>query len=262
MKKNCIVTGGCGAIGKAIARGLAQQGYQVFITSRDPDKARETVLELKTLTNNHSVHALEVDLGVQSSIVSLATHWKDPLYLLINNAAAAPKRRSETTDCIETQWAVNVLGYYHMIRLFSPFMQAVPGARIVNVASYWAGDLDMEDPEFRIRPYDNDIAYRQSKQADRMLTAIWAEKLRQFGIVVNCCHPGDVNSRLSNDLGFGGQVTPEEGAQTPLWLALSEDAGKVTGCYAENQAFTEDAFTQNKNELEQLKFVLRSYITH
>ena len=62
--------------------------------------------------------------------------------------------------------------------------------------------------------------------------------------------------------GFGGQVTPEEGAQTPLWLALSEDAGKVTGCYAENQAFTEDAFTQNKNELEQLKFVLRSYITH
>ena len=94
-----------------------------------------------------------------------------------------------------------------------------------------------------------------------MLTAIWAKKLQQFGITVNCCHPGDVNSGLSNDLGFGGHESPEEGAATPLWLALSEEAGQNTGLYAENKAFIPDPFTQNQHDLEQLKFVLRSYIS-
>ena len=51
-------------------------------------------------------------------------------------------------------------------------------ARVVNVASYWAGGLDLEDLEFKRRRYDNDAAYRQSKQADRMLTVAFAERLR------------------------------------------------------------------------------------
>jgi len=79
------------------------------------------------------------------------------------------------------------------------------------VASYWAGDLDIDDLEFKHRPYSNGAAYRQSKQANRMLTVAFAERLAEHRISVNACHPGDVNSNLSNDLGFGGHESPGEG---------------------------------------------------
>ncbi len=49
---------------------------------------------------------------------------------------------------------------------------------VVVVASYWAGGLDLDDPEFRRRRYNNDQAYRQSKQADCMLTVAFARRLQ------------------------------------------------------------------------------------
>ena len=62
----------------------------------------------------------------------------------------------------------------------------------------------MEDLEFKNRYYNNDEAYRQSKQANRMLTFAFADRLAGKKVTVVSCHPGDVNSKLSNDLGFGG----------------------------------------------------------
>ena len=71
-------------------------------------------------------------------------------------------------------------------------------------------DLTSNDLEFKRRNYDNDKAYRQSKQADRMLSAAFAEKLKPFQITVNACHPGDVNSVLSNNLGFAAMKRPSK----------------------------------------------------
>jgi len=93
----------------------------------------------------------------------------------------------------------------------------------------------LNDLEFTRRRYDNDSAYRQSKQANRMLTAAFAEKLQPFGISVNACHPGDVNSKLSNELGFGGHETPDQGAETPVWLATHPIGMKTTGRYYEHK---------------------------
>jgi NAD(P)-dependent dehydrogenase (short-subunit alcohol dehydrogenase family) len=53
------------------------------------------------------------------------------------------------------------------------------------------------------------MAYWHSKQANRLLTVAFAARLQPYGVKVNACHPGDANSRLSNDLGFGGQTTPD-----------------------------------------------------
>jgi NAD(P)-dependent dehydrogenase (short-subunit alcohol dehydrogenase family) len=94
---------------------------------------------------------------------------------------------------------------------------------VVNVASYWAGGLQLNDLEFRFRRYDNDTAYRQSKQADRMLTRAFATHFANRNVTVNSCHPGDVRSKLSGVLGFGGYETPVQGAATPLYLATSPD---------------------------------------
>jgi hypothetical protein len=62
-----------------------------------------------------------------------------------------------------------------------------------------------------------------------MLTAAFAARLQLYGVTVNAGHQGDVNSRLRNDLGFGGQTTLEEGADTPVWLATESVGPRETG---------------------------------
>ena len=229
-----LVTGATGAIGQAIARQIAAHPrFEVILACRDEAKAERAVKQIVTVTGNRSVRYEVVDVSRRSSVESLAVRWQGPLHVLVNNAAVTPRRRQETPEGIELQFATNVLGYFWMIRAFSEHLKRSTPARVVNVASYWAGDLDLTDLEFRRRPYDNNAAYRQSKQADRMLTVAFAERLQSSGVAVNACHPGDVRSTLSGNLGFGGSQTPDEGARTPAWLAVDPIGGNVTGRYFE-----------------------------
>lgn len=230
-----LVTGATGGIGKAIARQIAAHpDFGVVLACRDEAKAERAVSEIVAATGNSKVRYEPVDVSRSSSIEALAAGWRGPLHVLVNNAAVAPRTRQETPDGIERQFATNVLGYFWMVQAFTEHLRRSAPARVVNVASYWAGGLDLGDLEFRRRPYTNNDAYRQSKQADRMLTAAFAERLKPFGVTVNACHPGDVRSALSGNLGFGGTQTPDEGAQTPVWLALDSAGGEQTGQYFEH----------------------------
>jgi retinol dehydrogenase-12 len=193
-----------------------------------------------------------VDLSRKQSIIDLASRWAGPLHLLINNAATSSRRRIETPEHIEIQFATNVLGYFHMTEHFMKFMKNQDDARIVNVASYWAGGLDLDDLEFKKRDYDNDAAYRQSKQANRMLTIAFAQKLKQYGITINACHPGDVNSKLSNNLGFRGHESPDQGAATPVWVATEPILKEVTGKYFENMNEAICQFAKNSASIERI----------
>ena len=138
-------------------------------------------------------------------------------------------------------------------------MRAGAPSRIVNVASYWAGGLDLSDLEFRHRHYDNDTAYRQSKQANRMLTTAFAGRLAPFNITVNSCHPGDVNSALSNSMGFGGHETPDQGAATPVWLSTSLEVEGITGKYFEHKKEITCGFSRDRKSVEELFEICRRY---
>jgi len=247
-----LVTGGTGAIGEAIARGLAGCGFRVVITARDANKAAVTVARIEAAVPGAEVHAELVDLASLSSILELGERFSGPLHVLVNNAAECPRRREESEEGIERQWATNVLGYHRMIDAFTERMADSAPARIVNVASYWAGGLDMSDPEFRTRRYDNDSAYRQSKQAGRMLTAGLAESLLERGVTINACHPGDVPSKLASDLGFGGSATPDEAAATPIFLATDASVDGRTGGYYARSRLEDDTFTRDRDAVERL----------
>jgi NAD(P)-dependent dehydrogenase (short-subunit alcohol dehydrogenase family) len=230
VKKRALLTGGAGVIGRAIAEGLLRHGMEVILTVREARKG-ELVRSALTASTGQSPRIEMCDLSRKTEIEALADRVGGALYVLINNAAECPRRRTETREGIERQLATNVLGYYWMMQAFKPHLEAGAPSRIVNVASYWAGGLDVRDLEFKTRSYDNDAAYRQSKQADRMISRYFAERYREAGITVNACHPGDVRSKLSSDLGFGGHESPGEGAATPLMLATDEIGGQVTGGY-------------------------------
>jgi NAD(P)-dependent dehydrogenase (short-subunit alcohol dehydrogenase family) len=259
-RKVALVTGATGAIGKAIARQIAAiPGYEVVLAVRNEARAQKAVEQIVQHTGNPHVRYELVDVSRQSSIIGLAERWHEPLHVLVNNAATTPRTRQETPEGIELQFATNVLGYFWMIQAFKEHLKRSAPARIVNVASYWAGDLRMDDMEFRQRPYRNGSAYRQSKQADRMLTVAFAERLKPFGISVNACHPGDVNSRLSNDLGFGGFETPDEGARTPVWLATTPSSGEISGKYFEESRAVHDRFAQDRSAVERLFEICSDY---
>ncbi|MEW5958674.1 MAG: SDR family NAD(P)-dependent oxidoreductase [Chloroflexota bacterium] len=254
-----LVTGATGAIGQAIARQLAAQDYAVVLVARNESRARQTVADIQRTTGNTRVRYELVDLSRQASIQALARRWAGRLHVLVNNAGATPPRREETPEGIELQFATNVLGYFWMTQAFSDTLQQSAPARVVNVASYWAGGLDLSDLEFKRRSYSNGAAYRQSKQANRMLTVAFAGRFKPYAITVNACHPGDVNSVLSNNLGFGGHESPDEGARTPVWLATGEAGGRQTGQYFEYMRLTPDRFAGDKAAVEALYQACLSY---
>ena len=224
---------------------------------RDEPKGVRARDEIFNATRNSNVDFEVVDLSDKAEIFRFAKNLETPVNVLVNNAATTPRQRIESLEAIELQWATNVLGYYWMISAFSNHLQNAKTARVVNVASYWAGGMDLNDPEFKHRRYHNDTAYRQSKQADRMISAAFAEKLD--GIAVNACHPGDVNSNLSNDLGFGGHESPDEGARTPVLLATKEVGIENTGKYYEHGRETSCQFSKNTNDIKQLMQLCSKY---
>jgi NAD(P)-dependent dehydrogenase (short-subunit alcohol dehydrogenase family) len=259
-KKLALVTGATGAIGKSIARLILTTGkYRVLMVVRNEDKALKVKEEIVRLTGLHDIDYVVVDLSVKKQIYHFAEGVKEPVHILVNNAALTPKKRTETLAGIEMQFAANVLGYFWMTDAFTAQLKAGAPSRIINVASYWAGGLNLSDLEFRSRPYDNDTAYRQSKQADRMLTVAFAERLAPFHITVNVCHPGDVNSALSNSMGFGGHETPDQGAGTPVWLATSHEVEGITGKYFEHRRESACSFSRDTQGVEKLFGICSGY---
>ena len=253
QQRTALITGATGAIGKAIALEIARHpDYRLVLLCRDRHRAAAAASEISTSSGNENVSHELVDLSSKTSIAALAHRLQDPVHVLVNNAAATSRRRRETPDGIELQFASNVLGYFWMIQAFADHLRAAAPSRVVNVASYWAGDLDLDDLEFKRRPYDNNTAYRQSKQANRMLTVAFAERLRPHGVAVNACHPGDVNSSLSNDLGFGGHESPQAGARTPAWLATDPIGQHETGKYFEHMRMRSCPFGQDLTAVDAL----------
>ncbi len=257
-----LVTGATGAIGFAIANHIAlMPGFEVVLLCRNDAKAKFAVGAIQAATGNRWVSYALVDLTRQASVNAFASAWDKPVHLLVNNAAIAPPSREETPEGIEMQFATNVLGYYWLTKALEDRLIQAESARVVNVASYWAGDLDLGDLEFNRRRYDQHQAYRQSKQANRMLTVAFAERLQAHGITVNACHSGDVNSTLSNALGFGGHETPDLGAKTPVWLATAPELEGVTGKYFEQCKEVRCPFARDRGQIAALAEACQRYYT-
>jgi NAD(P)-dependent dehydrogenase (short-subunit alcohol dehydrogenase family) len=230
-----LVTGANAGIGFEIVRGLAATGAHVVMACRDLAKAEAARAVLLKDAPGASLEILHVDLASQASIRAAAASFTErhpTLDVLVNNAAAVSQTRKTTADGIELTFATNVLGYHLLTSLLRPLLErASPGgARIVNVASMMASDLDLRDVEWKRRRYDPSSAYAQSKQANRMLTWALARRLEGTGVTANAMHPGAVDTALLHALipGMRGRST-SQGAETGIYLATSADVAGVSG---------------------------------
>ena len=255
-----LVSGATGVIGGAIARELAAiPNYEVVLLARDEDRAKKTTNDIRRATGNDNVRCVLGDLARRRSIQALADAWEGSLHVLVNDAGVAPRQRETTLEGIELTFATNVLGYLWMTDAFAPYLERSAPARVVNVASYWAGELELDDLELRRRCFDNHTAYRQSKQANRMLTVALAERLEGTGVTVNACHPGDPSSVLSRNLGFGGSQRPADAARTPVMLARGELGAGTTGRYFEHGREARCQFARDRAAIQRLYEICLAY---
>lgn len=229
----CLVTGATDGIGKVTAFELARAGATVIGVGRNPDKIRAALDEIGRTRG--SLEFLTADLSSQAEIRALAEEFRrqyDRLHVLVNNAGALYTDYRESVDGIELTFALNHLSYFLLTHLLLDTIRASAPARIINVSSdaHFRSGLDFDDLGHR-RNYDGWTAYEASKLANILFTYELARRLEGSGVTVNAVHPGWVNSNFQVAAGLSqrGPLTNEEGADTQLWLATSDEVEGLTG---------------------------------
>ncbi|MFC4209772.1 SDR family NAD(P)-dependent oxidoreductase [Pedobacter lithocola] len=235
-----LVTGGNKGVGFQIAKALADNGYIVYVGSRNLSNGEKAALEIGI-----NAHAIKLDVTQQSTISAVAEFIEKHhgrLDLLVNNAAIShagkPGRTlEETTEAgrastasleeVRMVWETNVFGVIGVTQAMLPVLRKSSAARIVNISSGLASLSWIADPSCWSRDYF-DVIYAASKSALNAVTMAFALELEKEGIKVNAVSPGFTATALNN---FQGTDTPEEGAREPIRVALETDGPtmKFTG---------------------------------
>jgi NAD(P)-dependent dehydrogenase (short-subunit alcohol dehydrogenase family) len=261
--KRIVITGPTSGIGKEIAIQLAALGAELILACRDIQKGKGTAAEIKSRTGSSKVLVMHIDTSSQHSIREFGREYRQKyrrLELLINNAGSnrGALPRVDGPDGIELTFATNVLGYFLLTQELLSLLKKSAPARIVNVASTYASDLDLDDLQFERRPFESSKAYAQSKACDRMLTWALARRLDGSEVTVNAMAPGLVaetglyrNSapELVNRLHqYGAGRTSAQGADTAVWLASSPDLEEINGKFFEERKVIRCEFRNKKAE--------------
>jgi NAD(P)-dependent dehydrogenase (short-subunit alcohol dehydrogenase family) len=251
--KVVIITGSNKGIGKEAAKEIAKLGAKVYMACRSLDSANEAREEIVNETGNQNVFVKYLDLASVDSIINFVEQFKkeeSKLDVLINNAGLWTKIKKLTDINVEQTFAVNVIGHQLLTQLLLDELKNAAPSRIINTASHFAGGLDIDDINFDKRNYNETLAYKQTKQANRMLTREWARRLENDNISVYSMTPGFIpDTELFREQNVVGKFlikvfaliegkTIEEGADTIVWLASAE---KIIGS---NGGF----FNQRKEE--------------
>jgi NAD(P)-dependent dehydrogenase (short-subunit alcohol dehydrogenase family) len=229
--KTVLITGGTSGIGKASAVALAAMGANVVIVGRNPERGEAALNDIKAQSHSESVELMLADLSVQEEVRRLADEFlgrHDRLDVLANNAGLVQSKRTETADGIETT-------------LLDRLKQSAP-SRVITVSSEaqrW-GNIDFDDIQ-STRKYKGFPVYGMTKLANIMFTYELAERLKGTFVTANCLHPGPVGTNFGRNnagpmaLFFRAAKpfmrTPEQGADTLIWLASSPDVDGVSGEY-------------------------------
>jgi NAD(P)-dependent dehydrogenase (short-subunit alcohol dehydrogenase family) len=248
QRKVCLITGATAGIGLVTAQALAQQGATLVLVGRNPEKCAATVEQLKQQSGNSQIDFLVADLALQSEVRRLADQFCQRyrrLDVLINNAGAHFMQRRETAEGIEMTFALNHLSYFLLTHLLLETLKASAPARIVNVASDAHTGAKLDFADLQNRQHYGGVGfqpYAQSKLANILFTYELARRLEGSGVTVNTLHPGFVATNFATNNGWFARflmkwllhrfaISPEEGAQTTIYLATSPEVEGVTGKY-------------------------------
>ena len=226
-KKIAAVTGGNRGIGFQICRDLAKKGFKVVLTARDPEKGNSSARNLQD--EGLDVKFFPLDVISTESIDKFSEKVLaefGQLHVLVNNAAILPDEISpalsvgleEVRETIET----NVYGVLRLSQKLIPPMIENNYGRIINLSSGMGQLSDMGSGY---------LAYRVSKTALNVVTRVLAQETSGHDIQINAVDPGWVKTDMG---GSNATSTPEEGADTVVWLS-TRPAGEPSGMFYKNR---------------------------
>lgn len=206
--KTALITGANKSIGFEVARQLLQQGYYVYLGSRNAQKGQQAVDQLK-VEGLTQVESLLIDVADSGSITAAreALGQKTPvLDVLINNAGIlggmSQPATSTSLGTIREVFDTNVFGVIEVTQIFLDLLRQSSEPRIVNVTS-GLGSLTLHnDPSWKYYQVKG-AAYQPSKAALNAYTIMLAYELRDTPFKVNAVDPGYTATDFNHHSGPG-----------------------------------------------------------
>ncbi|MEZ5373735.1 MAG: SDR family NAD(P)-dependent oxidoreductase [Microthrixaceae bacterium] len=258
-----VITGANSGVGLETAVALAARGARVIGAVRNRAKGERALELIAQRSGSDSVEMRPLDLADLTTVTALADSLDgQPIDLLINNAGIIQGRRTETAQGFETTFGVNHLGHFLLTRLLLPGLRGVADptpadplerraipSRIINLASgaHHAAlrGIRFDRLDRRTGRFWNTFGvYGESKLANVLFTRSLADRLDPARVVAHSVHPGgvatefgmdgDVSSRLERWIRPVEQrvlLTPEQGAETSVFVATSVLCGRSSGTY-------------------------------
>ncbi len=230
-----VVTGATSGLGLAAAEQMAALGAELILVGRNEEKLGR-VAEL--LGSN--VTTERADLSMMSEVRQLADRLfqLERIDVLVNNAGVLVNERTETSEGVELTFATNLLSHYILTEALIPKLIESAPSRIINVSSggMYTQKIRPHDLETERIEYKGPDAYARTKRGQVILTEVWGERLADSGVAVHAMHPGwadtpQVEDTLPTFKRIVGRFlrTPEQGADTIVWLAAASEAAEKTG---------------------------------
>jgi dehydrogenase/reductase SDR family protein 12 len=239
--KVVAVTGATSGLGELAAATLARMGAEVLLLARNERKADAVRDRIDLATGREAARTYLVDmsdLGAVRRVVEEIRRDEPRLDVLINNAGALLASRRTSVDGYEMTFATMVLGPFVLTEGLLPLLAERRGARAITVTSggMYAQSLHLDDLQMEREPYRGAVAYARAKRAQVVLTRLWATKHRGTPVTFHAMHPGwaqtpGLEASLPGFRRLLGPLvrTPEQGADTIVWLAASPEAASSSG---------------------------------
>ena len=244
-----VVTGASSGIGLHTALGLARSGMRVVIAGRDRGRTETARRFVTERSGSDRVDVALADFSRLAEVRRLAAEIlsaHDRLDVLVNNAGLFSPQYRLSADGFELTFAVNHLAPFLLTNLLLDRLRSSAPARIVTVASeahrgnrIAIGDLT------RPRDWTMMRAYGRSKLCNILFTRELASRLDPGEVVAACLHPGTVATAIGQrgglvELGWRlikpFMISPEKGAETPVFLATVADPKPFHGGYVIRKA--------------------------
>ena len=250
MQRVAVVTGASSGIGKETAKALAAQGWRVIAIGRDPGRTAAAEAELRAAANGAETTMIRADLALMAEAARAAAEIEaltDRIDVLVNNAGGMAKEKVVTPEGFEANFAGNHLGPFLLTNRLTPLLRRAAASapmgsvRIINVssdASEMLPGLDFDD----LQAFDNarpGLTYCRGKLANVLHARGLARRLAADGVIAHAVHPGTIASNFASHADARAQahmatldaMSPEQGAEALIWLAVSDEAGQTTGGY-------------------------------